>query len=165
MEWSVKSNTGKSTITDVEFQPGDIVISYISHDENGEIARKDILKSEEDSFKKDEKILGWWSHVVKDEEDPAEAKRQALKSSEDLFLSLFEEESNDVEDVNILKYLLSIILERKRIIKNLGVTNSDGQIQHYIHVKEKKEYEVPIMEINAETIERIQNQIGFIMVG
>ena len=96
MDWHLKSISRKSHASDHRFSVGDAVVSYLLEDAVGEIARADVLRGEAGEFSPPGKVLGRWEQVLRDYDDEAEARREALRTTEGLFLSLFEPEAGDV---------------------------------------------------------------------
>ena len=64
---------------------------------------------------------------------------------------------------DMLKHLLSLMLERKRVLRAVGSRQSEGQ-QTYRHVKTKQELQVPVVDISTELMIKIQDTIGDIML-
>jgi len=145
-------------------------------DENGELQRTDVREKEKENFSMPGRLLGWWSQLVGDEEDPAAHRRQAIKTSEDLFLSLYcmeaEPEGDSQDDCDtdqveadkrdVLKYILAIVLERKRIIKPLSAARM-GVPQRFLHRRLQQEFVVPAVDVNGEVLTTIQEQLEAIL--
>jgi hypothetical protein len=55
------------------------------------------------------------------------------------------------------------MLERKRVLRAVGKRHKAGT-QSYIHVKTKQMVDVPIVEISADLMLRIQDTLGDIIV-
>ncbi len=158
MDWQVKPAGRLSQISGEAFRPGQKIISYIYKDEGNDLRRLDLLATEADHFTVPGSILGWWTQVVKDQEDEAEARRRAIETSEGLFHSLFEEGAVCAEESEALKFLLAIMLERKRILKRCGKPAA-GEPQRYRHSKSGEEFDVPQVDLTASTVLKIQEQL------
>ena len=63
------------------------------------------------------------------------------------------------EDVRILKHFLSLMLERKRVIRVVPPRSMSGQ-QAYIYIKTKENYEVPIVDVTPEALLKVQTIIS-----
>ena len=106
-----------------EFQPGDRIVSFLAVSEEGDYERFDVLETESPGFVPPGKLLCRWSQVVKPRESQAAERRAAIQSAEDMFLSLEDEDEDDAGDATsdpdraLLRYLLAIVLERKRILR------------------------------------------------
>ena len=102
--------------------------------------------------------------MVKDPNDEITAVKETMASAEDFFFSLFENESPETkEESDMLKHLLSLMLERKRVIRPIGDRRSIGE-QSYRHVKTKQLIQVPIVDISTELMLKIEDTIGDIIL-
>jgi len=108
-------------------------------------------------------LLGRWSRVIKAKEDEErEAKKQSLQSSEELFLSLYEVEHEDDEGVAILKQILALMLERKRVLKPLSKDRK--AMIPYLHVKTKREYMVSLTDFPSTKLIELETQLQCVIV-
>lgn len=165
MEWQFKAIARKSTLSGEAFEPGDRVVCLIfSGDADGDLGRADLRPEEVDDFELPGEPLGRWSRVVKDPDDESVNAKETMASAEDFFFSLFENEATDaLEEVSMLKHLLSLMLERKRVMRAIGPRQRSGT-QRYVHVKSKREFDVPIVEISTALMLQIENAIGDIIL-
>jgi len=176
MDWHLKTISRQSHASDHRFVAGDAVISYLLEGEDGEISRADVLRDEGERFSPKGKVLGWWEQVLRDYEDEAEAKRQALRTTEGFFLSLFETadevagagggdgEGNAaapgaVDTAAVLKVLLAAALERKRILRPIDPPANDRP-QRYFHPASERRFEIPAVELTPEAVLRVREQVG-----
>ena len=164
MEWQIKTIARNSTLSGKAFKPGDQVVCLIyKGNEAGELGRADLLPGEVDSFGLPDEVLGRWARVVQNPDDENTSASETIASAEDFFFSLFENKSlNTKEESDMLKHLLSLMLERKRVIRAIGDRKSIGE-QSYIHVKTKQVVQVPIMDISTELMLKIEDTIGDII--
>lgn len=169
MEWQIKTIARKSTLSGQAFSPGDSVVSLVYKDADaGELGRADLLPDELERFGLPGPVLGRWTRVVKDPDDEAVSARETMASAEDFFFSLYEGEnqgdaSEAQETAAMLKHLLSLMLERKRVLRPVGPRQTEGS-QTYLHVKTKRTLEAPIAEISTELMVKIEATIGDIML-
>ena len=158
MDWQVKPAGRLSQVSGEAFSPGQKIISYLYKDEGDDLRRIDALAAEADRFTAPGPILGWWTQTVKDQEDKAEVRRRVIETSEELFLSLFEEGADSAQESETLKFLLAIMLERKRILRRCGKPD-DGEPQLYRHSKSGQEFDVPQVDLTASSVLKIQEQL------
>lgn len=167
MEWQIKTIARKSTLSGEVFNPGDRVVCLVYKDaEAGELGRADLLPDELERFAMPGEVLGRWTRVVKDPDDEALSARETMASAEDFFFSLYESEADAPEareSSDMLKHLLSLMLERKRVLRPVGPRQTSGS-QTYLHVKTKRTLEVPIMQISTALMVKIEDTIGDIML-
>jgi len=165
MEWQIKTIARKSSLSSTPFNPGERVVCLIfKMPKEDELGRVDLLESEVAAFDMPGDILGRWTRVVKDPDDQAANKSEIMASAEDFFFSLYEVEQTVAQDTSdMLKHLLSLMLERKRVLRAVGPRQTEGQ-QTYRHVKTKQELLVPVVDISTELMMKIQDTIGDIML-
>ena len=165
MEWQIKTIARNSTLSGEAFRPGDQVVCIIfKGKEAGEICRADLRPDEVEVFGLPDEVLGRWARVVKDPSDEITAVKETMASAEDFFFSLFENESPDnKEESDMLKHLLSLMLERKRVLRSIGNRHSSGE-QSYRHVKTKQLIQVPIVDMSTELMLKIEDTIGDIIL-
>ena len=164
MEWQIKTIARKSTLSGEVFSPGDRVVCLIFMGGAGELGRADLRPDEVEAFELPGEVLGRWARVVKDPDDESNTASETMASAEDFFFSLFENESPDTkEESDMLKHLLSLMLERKRVLRAFGDRKSTGE-QSYRHVKTKQMIQVPIMDISTKLMHKIEDTIGDIIL-
>jgi len=165
MEWHFKGIARKSSLSRTPFVSGDRVACIIFKDYKvGEIGRMDLLMHEVDTIDLPGEILGRWMRVVKDPDEEGTSVRETVASAEECFLSLYAHAQSGAEDeLAAMKHLLALMLERKRVLRAVGKRHKAGT-QSYIHVKTKQMVDVPIVEISADLMLRIQDTLGDIIV-
>jgi hypothetical protein len=174
VEWNVRPGAKVSTLTGAPFNEGDrIVCLLFATDQPGELGRADLLQQEVETFELRGTLLGRWSRIVKSAADEAkEAQQMTIASAESLFFSLFDEADSEVTPSiaeenpadaltmrELLQHFLALLLERRRILRALGARNREGK-QLYRHIKEKRDFEVPIRELSPSAIAQLQDVIG-----
>ena len=117
------------------------------------------MKEEIGNFEVPNNLVAKWSRKVGEKD--GEEQKQLINNAEELFFSLYNGSDTEIEESivkkqDMLKQLLGLMLERKRILKR--VKTKDKGIILYVHSGTKKEYEVieRILELN---ILKIQEQL------
>ena len=89
LDWQIKPLSKKSSISGRDILPGDTIVCAVFIDPLGNLDRADCHADEFDPSKINGKIIGRWERVVSahPEEDERAARRMALSSSEDFFVS------------------------------------------------------------------------------
>lgn len=163
MEFSLRSVGKVSSHGGRPFVPGNRVVSFLFRADDGELDRADVHADEVADFQPPKPPLCRWDHQIKDPTDlEAEARRAALLSAEELFFALHEAESEASNDENpevaqdrrTLLTLLTLLLERKRILKPRG----RGGI--YWHPGRKEEFRVSTVELTPELLLAVQDQLA-----
>ena len=157
LDWQIKPLSKKSSISGRDILPGDTIVCAVFVDPLGNLDRADCHADEFDPSKINGKIIGRWERVVSahPEEDERAARRMALSSSEDFFVSLSDEADG-------VKQMLALLLERKRILRPVG--RPKFGIQKYVQVSTKREFDVPQKNLDTDMIIKIQNQLGNIII-
>ena len=165
MDWQIKTSSRKSTFTGESFNPGDRVVSLVFTDNvSGEPERADLHESEMGGFELPGNVLGRWVRAIKAPEDEAASVRERVESAEDFFFSLFDNEQPEAREISdMLKHLLALMLERKRVLRAVGARQLSGE-QLYRHVKTKQEIAVPIAEMSHRLMPKIKDTLGDVML-
>ena len=179
MELNLHPIATKCFVSGRDFQENDRVVSYLVREAPGpgagplagEIARRDLLESEDGRFMPPAFVYCRWVVAFrqrKAEENPA----QTLKlTAENLFLTLAPPAGADAETLHAqlstlntpLLQFLALLLERKKLIKLRGLTE-DGSRHRYEHMPSRQFYEVPMGDLNVEFFQKIQEHLG-VLVG
>lgn len=164
MELTLHPIATKCYVSGRDFQEKDRVASYLVREANGEVARRDLLESEDGRFMPPALVYCRWVVAFrqrKAEEDPARTLRL---TAENLFLTLAAPESEPSAANTPLLQFLALMLERKKLIKLRRFTE-DGQRQVYEHMATHQFYEVPVGDLNVEFFQKIQEHLGGLVGG
>ena len=161
MDWQVKSISLTSHVTGAAFEPGQEIVSFLVKRGGGELDRVDVLGPESDGFQTDGTVLGWWRQPAKDRTNDADAAA-ALHTSEGLFRSLYFEGGEESPERDLLKYMLALMLEKKRLLRALPMSDREV-VQRYRMRKSLEEFEVPLVEIKPDQLLKIQDQLSTVV--
>jgi hypothetical protein len=146
MDWQVKPIARACAATGKELRVGDIVTCIVHKPTGGLIERSDVLKEHAADFRPPGLLLGRWTREVKERGEEEQALRaQLLASREEFFLSLYEETEDPSGDKTVLKHILAMLLERKRIIRPVGPAEK-GLIPYQLAAA-KQVYLVPVLDL------------------
>ena len=163
MELTLHPIATKCFVSGREFAEHDRVASYLVREATGEVARRDLLESEDGRFMPPAFVYCRWVVGFKQrkaEEDPA---RTLKLTAENLFITLAAPEAEPSATNTPLLQFLALMLERKKLIKLRGYT-ADNQRQIYEHMPTHQLYEVPAGDLNVEFFRKIQEHLG-VLVG
>lgn len=165
-EWQVKPRSKKSAVSGEAFVDGDVIHCFVYMGlESGELERVDILEGERDHFEVPGNLLAQWSRVVRNrDEEEKEVQRQVLQSAEECFISFFDESlevGGSEQTRNMLKQVLGLMLERKRVLRRLK--DGDSDVIRYLHVASKREYVLLKLALGMEDVVKIQEQLAQII--
>lgn len=154
-----------------DFVENDRVVSYLVREASGEVARRDLLESEDGRFMPPAFVYCRWVVAFKPRRGEENADRNLKLTAENLFLTLAIpagassdtiDESSQGLNTPLLQFL-ALMLERKRILKPVGYTE-DRARQIFEHRASRMRYEVPVGDLNQEFFIKIQEHLG-VLVG
>lgn len=165
MELQIKTLARQSSLSKTPFKLGDWIIYLMFKDpQRGELGRAHLLESELNRFNIPGQVVGGWARIAKDPMHEVQSGKEAMASAKEFFFSLFDgEPSSSSEVANVPKHQLALTLERKRILRAHPPRSSQGQ-QIYLHVKSKQGLSVPIVEVTAELMIKIQDPWGELLL-
>jgi hypothetical protein len=162
MEWQVKPIARICAASGKELALGDQVVCVVHKPLGGLMERTDVLKDHLNDFTPSGIILGRWSREVKERGEEEKAQRaQLLASREELFLSLYENEEDPTGEKSILRHILAMLLERKRIIRLQGP--AEKGLLPYLHVRTQQVFQVPAIDLKPEDIQRVQGTLDILI--
>ena len=171
MELNLHPIATKCFVSGRDFRENDRVVSYLVREApvtgsgqlGGEVARRDLLESEDGRFMPPAFVYCRWVVAFKQrkaDENPALTHKL---TAENLFLTLADP-ANETSATNTpLLQFLALMLERKKLIKPRGLTE-DGARQIYEHMASHQLYGVPVGDLNVEFFQKIQEHLG-VLVG
>lgn len=122
LDWQIKPLSKKSAISGRDISAGDSVVCAVFVDGLGNLDRLDCHADEFDPSKIEGKIIGDGSapSAKIPKRTRGAARRMALSSSEDFFVSLFDGSGVRADESDVIKQMLALLLERKRILRPVG---------------------------------------------
>lgn len=170
MELNLHPIATKCYVSSRDFAENDRVVSYLVREASGEVARRDLLESEDGRFMPPAFVYCRWVTTYKPRRDD-NSERNLKLTAENLFLTLALPAGASADTIDRssqgintpLLQFLALMLERKRLIKPRGRTE-DGSRQIYEHLASHQLYEVPVGELNEEFFIKIQEHLG-VLVG
>ncbi len=170
MELNLHAIATKCYVSGRDFAENDRVVSYLVREATGEVARRDLLESEDGRFMPPAFVFCRWVVAFKPRRDD-NSERSLKLTAENLFLTLAipagatsETIDDSSQGINTpLLQFLALMMERKRLIKPVGLTE-DGTRQVYEHRASHQRYEVPVGDLNQEFFMKIQEHLG-VLVG
>lgn len=151
---------------------GEYYVSYLVVDDNNELQRFDVSAGQDEEFTPEGQLLCRWRQLYKKEPVRDDSASRQKETAEGLFLSLYEEESPEdseeqpeeerrkqAEEREIMKKFLSLLLERKRVLRPRGAS-PDGQLRLMEHVRSKSILAVPAGALSQEELMRISERLS-----
>ena len=155
-EWPIKHRADACARTQRPFQPGEQFYTLLFREGEG-FRREDL--SEEAWAQRNENIrpFSFWKTRY---EPPPAAPPEALakENAEDLLRRLLAQ--NDAANANAC-YVLAVMLERKRVLKQIKTDQSEGQpVLIYEHAKSGDVFIVPDARLRLDEIEHVQHEVS-----
>ncbi len=158
--WSFRQIAKKCSLCGDPFKDGENVVCVVSRGgADGELERVDLHETCAKKFLTKSVVIGTWSRAYCENPDKLRDARNKIASQEEFFISLFDAERTD--EGELLKQLLALILERKKIIRAFGKPAND--FQRFVHTKTKKEFLIPIRDFTPDEISRIANNLELLL--
>ena len=144
------------------FAEGDRVVSHLVREANGEIARHDVLATEEGAHVKPPFEFCSWTVIYKSRR-PEENPGRALKlTAENLFVTLADPAAEPNPANTPLLQFLALMLERKKLLRPRGRT-ADGERQILEHARTHQLYEIPTGVLDDAFFVKIQGQLDLLL--
>jgi hypothetical protein len=155
-EWPIKHRADTCARTQRPFLPGEQFYTLLFREGDG-FRREDL--SEEAWAQRNENIRPFSFWKTKYEPPPA-APPEALakESAEELLRRLLAQ--NSASNANAC-YVLAVMLERKRVLKQVKTEQSDGRpVLIYEHAKNGDVFIVPDARLKLDEIEHVQHEVS-----
>lgn len=159
-EWAIKHRSDACTATQRPFAPGEYFYTLLFRDDGG-FRREDL--TEEAWANRNENIqpFSFWKTRY-EPTPPAPPEPLAKESAEELFRRLI---SSDNPPANA-SYVLAVMLERKRVLKQIKSEDSErGPLLVYEHVHSGDVFIVPDPKLRLDEIEEVQNEVAALLRG
>lgn len=164
-DWQIQSFSRKCAHSEKVFKTGDHVLCLLVDHLSDGLGRMDVLEEFVDELSTDGEIVGRWVRTIKEpDSSDAEARKQETLTVEELFISMAEsiEVSIRSNSTKCMIYILSLFLERKRILRSIVTRGIPQNYLHFRHIKSKKEYLIEQIEMTPENIAHIENNLNIL---
>ena len=163
--WSFKSRAHQCSITEQKFEDGDTFYTAIYPDpESSGYLRKDFsIEAWNDKVEEFQSPFSFWKSTY--EIIIAEAKPEvvAKDSAEGLLSRLIDEDQAHTENA---RYILAIMLERKKLLKETdSQPTPNGTLRIYEHKKLGEIYIIRDPDIPLDQIESVQKEVSELLDG
>ena len=156
-DWTIQSRSTQCAATGANFSEGEHFYTLLFHEKDG-FRREDMC---EEAFKARGETPAPFSFWRSKFEPPQAAPPEAVsrQTAEDLLRSYMLE--SGIEHANA-RYILALMLERKRLLREVEVKRSgDGSLTRiYEHVKTGEVFIVPDPELRLDQVEQVQMQVA-----
>jgi hypothetical protein len=155
-EWPIKHRADACARTQRPFQPGEQFYTLLFREGEG-FRREDL--SEEAWTQRNENIRPFSFWKSRYEPPPAEPPEPLAKeNAEDILRRLLAQ--NDPVNANVC-YVLAVMLERKRVLKQIKTDQSEGRpVLIYEHAKSGDVFIVPDVRLRLDELEQVQSEVA-----
>jgi hypothetical protein len=155
-EWSIQSRTDRCAQTGEPFQDGEYFYTLLFNDK-GVYRREDLSEAAWQQRNDNIQPYSFWRSKF---ETPPPAVPEALgkQTAEDLLRRYMEE--NSPQHTNT-RYILALMLERKRQLKQIDAKEEDGRTTLiYEHVKTGEVFVIPDPQLRLEQLAEVQTEVA-----
>ncbi len=155
-DWTIQGRSHQCAATGRHFEPGEYFHTILYY-EKAEFRREDLS---EEAFKNRSGDIHPFSHWrSKYEPSPVVVEAVSKQTAEDLLRKYMEENAADFTNA---RYILALMLERKRILKEREVKRSeDGTLTRiYEHAKTGEIFVIPDPELRLDQVAEVQQQVA-----
>jgi hypothetical protein len=155
-EWEIKGRGDRCTATGRDFVDGEFFYTLLFRERSG-FRREDLCEEAYQQRDKKEKPFSFWRTKF-EQAPPPEPETLAKETAEDLLRRLMAEEGAEHSNA---RYILALMLERKRTLKQIEVKKEDGQkILIYEHSKTGEVFVIPDPQLKLDQIEAVQMEVA-----
>ena len=142
------------------FEPGEKIFSVLL-EENGEIQRRDLCAEAFAATRRPENALAWWSSRL-----PSSAEKKEKLAPNDALTDFFESLA-DRPDEAALRYVLALLLTRRRVLRfereefDAGIETRPGSAPSIVFFSPRREtsYVVPVVEMSPTEIADVEARL------
>ena len=157
-EWAIKHRSEVCTATQRPFAPGEYFYTLLFRDADG-FRREDLTEEAWASRNENIQPFSFW----KARYEPAPAvppEPLGKENAEELFRRLVASENPPANAC----YVLAVMLERKRMLKQIKTEDSgNGRVLIYEHVATGDVFIVPDPKLRLDEIENVQNEVATLL--
>lgn len=155
-EWDIKSRAEQCSVSGHVFQEGEYFYTLLFRDKNG-FRRQDLCEEAWQQRNDNIQPFSFWRSKF-EPPPPPEAEALAKETAEDLLRRYMLEDHAGHANA---RYILSLMLERKRLLKQIEVKEDDqGRTLVYEHVKTGEVFVIPDPQLRLDQIEQVQNEVA-----
>lgn len=155
-EWEIKGRSHACTATGHQFADGEYFYTLLFQDRSG-FCREDLCEAAWKERDRKAKPYSFWRS--KFEVPPPPAPEPLGKQNAESLLRKYMNEPGE-EHANV-RFILALMLERKRLLKPVEVKEEDGKRLHfYLHAKTGEIFVIPDPKLHLDQIEAVQTEVA-----
>lgn len=158
-EWEIKGRAEKCAVTERAFEDGEFFYTLLFHDKEG-FRRMDLCEEAWQQRNDNIQPFSFWRSKFEPPLPPAPEPLEK-ETAEDLLRRFMQE--NDSQHANA-RYILGLMLERKRILKQTDVREDEnGRILIYEHGKTGEVFVIPDPQLKLDQLAAVQNEVAALL--
>lgn len=159
-EWTIQGRAEKCAVTGEPFQDGEYFYTLLFDDPAG-YRREDLSEAAWKERNDNRQPFSFWRSKY-EAPPPVAPETLAKQTAEDLLRRYMEE--NSVQHA-AARYLLAVMLERKKMLKEVEVKRAVGGAltRIYEHTKTGEVFVVPDPELRLDQIEQVQQEVASLL--
>jgi hypothetical protein len=159
-EWSIQSRSERCSITGEPFREGEYFYTLLFHEKDG-LRREDLSEAAWKARDSSREPFSFWRS--KFEPPPPPSPEPLGKQTAEDLLRLYMQDG-DPQRASA-RYILALMLERKRILKQVEARKGEGgeRILIYEHAKTGEVFVVPEPELHLDQIEKVQMEVSSLL--
>jgi hypothetical protein len=159
-EWEIKARSGHCARTEEPFADGDPIYTLLFRDRTG-FRREDVSEKAWQEAKEGAAPFSFWKSKYQAPEPP-NPERMPKESAEELLRKLITEDRP--EHLNV-RYVLAILLERKKSLKQVDVRESgEERILIYEHAKTGEAFIIGDPRLKLDQLDSVQEEVYALLV-
>ena len=159
-EWEIKARSRYCARTEEPFTDGEPIYTLLYRDKGG-FRREDVSERAWQEVKMEVAPFSFWKSKYQAPEPPA-PEQLPKESAEELLRKLIAEDRP--EQINV-RYILAILLERKRTLKQIELRESgEERILIYEHTKTGEVFIIADPRLKLDQLESVQQEVDAMMV-
>lgn len=159
-EWTIQSRAEKCAATDEPFQDGEYFYTLLFDDKDG-LRREDLTEAAWKARNDNIQPFSFWRSKF-EVPPPAAPETLGKQTAEDLLRRYMQA---DTAQLAAARYLLAVMLERKKLLKEVeSKTTADGQLTRiYEHTKTGEVFVIPDPQLRLDQIEQVQQEVASLL--
>ena len=156
IDWEIKSRGDRCTLTGRPFADGDVFYTLLYRERGGGFRREDLSEEAWRQRDSSKPPFSFWKSTY--EVPPAVVEPLAKQTAEDLLRQLLAEPGDQHANV---RYILGLMLERKRILKPIETKEAEGErLLIYEHRASGEVFVIPDPRLHLDQIEAVQIEVA-----
>jgi len=157
LDWQIKSRSNCCARKATPFAEGDVIYTLLFRDQN-QLTREDISEAAWLEVKDSVQPYSFWrSRYEPPPPTPPPPASLAKESAETLLRRLIEEARPDLTNA---RYVVALMLERKKILKQVDSRNDDDEkLLIYEHAKTGEVFFIPDPQLKLDQLDAVQAEV------